>query len=171
MILFVIIATSVWSDAQNARSYTGALEYGRSAIEETHIEEAMALVFLLAIGVGLVAMAYFELRGRRGARIATFIFCGLASLLMFYSMVRSAAGLNRGNAGVATGTAALVVFGFMSFLFLVYVTVIVLLALPPSNRHFRPPPPALAYLPPYPGQRHSTYQSQHGGSDQPPYRR
>lgn len=164
MILFVMLATSVWSDAQNARSFAGSTEYGPSAVQATHLTEAIELVFLLLVGVGLVAMAYFDLRGRRGARIATFVFCGLVSLLLFYGMVRSAAGLNKGNAGVATGTAAAVVFGFISFLFLVYVAVIALLVLPPSNRFFRPPPPAPAFHPPYP------YPAQQGGwGRQPPY--
>ncbi len=177
VILFVMLAASVWSDTQNAKMYSGTSEYGTSAVRSTHLTEAMELVFLLAVGVGLVAMAFFNVRGRRGARIATWIFCGLVSALMFYGMVRSAAGLNKGNAGVATGTTSLVVFGFISFLFLVYVVVIVLLALPPSNRFFRPPPapahrppvpyPAYQGQPPYQGQ--PSYQGQPGYQGQPSY--
>ena len=170
VILFVMLAASVWTDTKNARMYSNTPEYGPSAVRSAHLTEAMELVFLLAVGVGLVAMAFFTVRGRRGARIAAWIFCGLVAALMFYGMVRSAAGLNKGNAGVATGAASLAVFGFVSFLFLVYVAVIVLLALPPSNRFFRPPPaPAHRPYPGYQGQpSYQGYQHQQGGWGQPP---
>jgi amino acid transporter len=170
VVLFVMLAASVWSDTQNAKMYANSPGYGPADVQSTHVTEALELVFLLAVGFGLVAMAFFTLRGRRGARIAAFIFCGLVAALMFYGMVRSAAGLNKGNAGVATGAASDAVFGFVSFLFLVYVAVIVLLALPPSNRFFRPPPtPSYRPPAPYPYQGQPGYQAQPSYQGQPAY--
>jgi hypothetical protein len=114
----------------------------------------VTLVFELLVTVGLMLLAVGNLRGRNGTRIATFVVSGLFLLCAVCGSI--------GNAGVAASlpgqdqtqtqlTQQLYPSWYIPatialdiVLTLLYIGIIILLAVPASNRFFKKQPPAPA---------------------------
>lgn len=158
----VIVSASILNRELTAtREAFQNLDHGSSVISLTRATSIASLVINVIIAVAFAIFAYYNLRGRQGIRIATWVVGGLAVLCYGCGTVGASLGtklstgtdqdpqIKAATQHVADSlpnwatTAGTVVDGL---LFICLLLVIVLLAVPASNAYFRKPePPALSY--------------------------
>jgi hypothetical protein len=167
LLVQVIINASIINRQLKAtkEAFTG-LDNGQTVITITRVTTVASLIVQVLIAAVFIIFAIYNLRGRQGIRIATWVVGGLAVLCFGCGALGGSVGTRFSNAGTnqdpqikaATQHVADSIPDWAStlgvvisvLLFLCLAGVIILLAVPASNAYFRKPePPAMPY-PSYP---------------------
>lgn len=130
--LFALMAIGLV--AQATMKHSGYLR-DESALRANALRMAFVLLLLLALGFGTFALAFFTLRGRRGARIGAWVYCGVMALVCMAAVASFASDVRSGQVGSSAPDVLLFV-GTFGVNLLLYLGCIVLLAVPASRPFF-----------------------------------
>lgn len=119
-------------------------EFGPNALDDAirfiRLEQAFLSIIILMLVFATIVLALFDLRGRRGARIGTWIFCGVLTVIGFGAVARAVTLAHSSDPIVSlSGGALALVLAVAGAEFLLNLAIVVLLVLPPSREFFHRP--------------------------------
>lgn len=135
LVNFAMFGTSVLLNLRGRQADWGA---DPERFRTDSIRIGVLLMILLLLGFMTVSLAWFDLRGRRGARIGTLAAGAVLSFFALLWLVAWTYASVRGTGSLGSATATVIFVGILSGTFLSWLPACALLVTPSANRWFRP---------------------------------